>query len=52
MDDDLLAGLPNDLPSFLARFGSDARCRDSLFPGALAGRLPMRRLRSPAGERP
>jgi hypothetical protein len=31
MDDDLLQGLPNDLPSFLARFGSDAQCRDYLF---------------------
>ena len=30
MDDDLLTGLPNDLPSFLARFGSDAQCRDYL----------------------
>ena len=30
MDDDLLKALPNDLPSFLARFGSDARCRDYL----------------------
>ena len=31
MDDDLLKELPNDLPSFLARFGSDAQCRDYLF---------------------
>jgi transposase-like protein len=31
MDDELLQGLPNDLPSFLARFGSDAQCRDYLF---------------------
>src|SRR3954453_16191482 len=31
MDDDLLKGLPNNLPSFLARFGSDAQCRDYLF---------------------
>ena len=31
MDDDLLQGLPNDLPSFLAGFGSDAQCRDYLF---------------------
>ena len=30
MDDDLLTGLPTDLPSFLARFGSDAQCRDYL----------------------
>src|SRR5215204_2437522 len=30
MDDDLLKGLPNDLPSFLARFGSDGQCRDYL----------------------
>jgi transposase-like protein len=30
MVDDLLTGLPNDLPSFLARFGSDAQCRDYL----------------------
>jgi Transposase zinc-ribbon domain len=30
MDDDLLTGLPNDLPSFLARFGSDAQCRNYL----------------------
>src|SRR5688500_10244359 len=30
MDDDLLNGLPNDLPSFVARFGSDAQCRDYL----------------------
>jgi hypothetical protein len=31
MDDDLLKGLPNDLPSFLARFGSDEQCRAYLF---------------------
>jgi transposase-like protein len=31
MADDLLTGLPNDLPSFLARFGSDGQCRDYLF---------------------
>jgi hypothetical protein len=31
MDDDLLADLPNDLPSFLTRFGSDAQCRDYVF---------------------
>jgi transposase-like protein len=31
MGDDLMAGLPSDLPSFLARFGSDAPCRDYLF---------------------
>ncbi len=31
MDDDLLTGLPNDLPSFVARFGSDAQCRGYLF---------------------
>jgi transposase-like protein len=31
MGDDLLKGLPNDLPGFLARFGSDAQCRDYLF---------------------
>ena len=30
MDDDLLNGLPNDLPSFVGRFGSDAQCRDYL----------------------
>ena len=30
MDDDLLKALPNDLPSFLARFGSDAQYRDYL----------------------
>jgi len=30
MDDDLLKGLPTDLPSFLGRFGSDARCREYL----------------------
>jgi transposase-like protein/ribosomal protein L37AE/L43A len=27
MRDDLMAGLPGDLPAFLERFGSDARCR-------------------------
>ena len=31
MDDDLMAGLPGDLPTFVARFGSDAQCRDYLF---------------------
>src|SRR6476660_4447288 len=31
MDNDLLTGLPGDLPSFLARFGSDAQCRNYLF---------------------
>ena len=31
MDDDLMAGLPGDLPTFIARFGSDAQCRDYLF---------------------
>jgi transposase-like protein len=27
MRDDLMAGLPGDLPAFLERFGSDAKCR-------------------------
>jgi ribosomal protein L37AE/L43A len=27
MRDDLMAGLPGDLPVFLERFGSDAKCR-------------------------
>jgi transposase-like protein len=31
MDDDLLKGLPNDLPSFLAAFGTDEQCRAYLF---------------------
>jgi hypothetical protein len=31
VDDDLMAGLPGDLPTFIARFGSDAQCRDYLF---------------------
>jgi hypothetical protein len=30
MGDELLQGLPNDLPSFLERFGTDARCREYL----------------------
>jgi len=42
--------LPDDLPQdfleFNARFGTDEQCREYLFPGALAGRLPLRRLRS------
>jgi len=31
MGDDLMAGLPGDLPTFQARFGTDAQCRDYLF---------------------
>jgi transposase-like protein len=31
MRDDLIAGLPGDLPTFIARFGTDAQCRDFLF---------------------
>ena len=27
MDDDLMAALPGDLPTFIARFGTDAKCR-------------------------
>jgi transposase-like protein len=27
MPDDLIEGLPNDLPTFVSRFGSDAQCR-------------------------
>ena len=43
MDDDLLTGLPNDLPSFVARFGSDAQCRDYLF-----GRAGQKAFAAPA----
>src|SRR5688500_20219773 len=31
MDDELMAGLPGDLPTFIARFGTDAKCRAYLF---------------------
>ena len=30
MNDDLMAGLPSDLPTFLKRFGTDAKCRGYL----------------------
>ena len=36
MADELLRDLPRDLPTFLARFGTDAQCRAYLF----AGRWP------------
>ena len=31
MADALMAELPSDLPSFVARFGTDDQCRDYLF---------------------
>ena len=40
--------LPRDLPSFLARFGTDAQCRAYLFAPALARGLSLRRLRPAA----
>jgi hypothetical protein len=42
MDDDLLNGLPNDLPGFLARFGNDARRLGQASPGlSRRVRLPL-----------
>jgi hypothetical protein len=43
MADDLLKDLPHDLPTFLKRFGTDARCRAS---GALAGGFSLHGLRA------
>ena len=45
MSDDLMAGLPGDLPAFLARFGTDAQVPGLSVPGALARGLSLRRLR-------
>ena len=45
MDDELLTGLPNDLPSFLARFGSDAQC-GTICCGRAGRGFPLRRLRA------
>ena len=36
MGDDLMAGLPGDLPTFQARFGTDAQVPRLSVPGALA----------------
>ncbi len=41
MADELLNDLPGDLPTFLKRFGSDARCRAYLVRAALARGLPL-----------
>ena len=43
--DELLRDLPGDLPTFLARFGTDAQCRAYLVRAALAAGLSLRRLR-------
>ena len=39
----LPSDLPDDLPSFLKRFGTDEQCR--AVRGALAGGVPLHRLR-------
>ena len=45
----LASDLPDDLPSFLERFGTDEQCRAYLFRAALAGRVPLHGLRPRAG---
>ena len=49
MADGLLQDLPRDLPTFLARFGTDEAVSGLSVPGALAGGLSLRRLRPRSG---
>jgi hypothetical protein len=45
MADELLQDLPRDLPTFLKRFGTDAKCRAYLVRVRLARGVPLHRLR-------